>query len=52
MSKIPNKDNNNTSWQKIKFKPSDNNYDNIVISDLKTNLNLNNNNANNTYKDE
>ena len=49
-AKNPDKNNNNTSWQQIKLKPSDNNYDNSSLNNLSTNLNTNN--TNNNYKDE
>ena len=49
-AKNPDKNNNNTSWQQIKLKPLDNNYDNSSLNNLSTNLNTNN--TNNNYNKE
>ena len=48
--KNPDKNNNNTLWQQIKLRPSDNNYDNSSLNNLSTNLNTNN--TNNNYNKE
>ena len=45
-----NNDNNNTLWQQIKLRPSDNNYDNSSLNNLSTNLNTNN--ISNNYNKE
>ena len=50
LAKNPDKNNNNTSWQQIKLKPLDNNYDNSSLNNLSTNLNTNN--TNNNYNKE